>query len=41
MLGKVEGWVVIESLTHTGLWVEYNLSHVKLEYLYELMPYTI
>ena len=27
MLGKVGGWVVIEDLTHTELWVEYNLPY--------------
>ena len=29
MLGKVGGWVVIESLTHTELWVKYNLTYVN------------
>ena len=30
MLGKVGGWVVIEGLTHTEFWVEYNLPYVNL-----------
>ena len=29
MLGKVGGWVVIEGLTHTELWVKYNLLYVN------------
>ena len=29
MLGKVGGWVVIEGLAHTELWVEYNLPYVN------------
>ena len=29
MLGKVGGWVVIEGLTHTKFWVEYNLPFVN------------
>ena len=30
MLGKVGGWVVIEGLTHTEFWVEYNLPYVNI-----------
>ena len=29
MLDKVGGWVVIEGLTHTEFWVEYNLPYVN------------
>ena len=27
MLGKVGGWVVIEGLIHTELWVKYDLPY--------------
>ena len=33
MLGKVGGWVVIEGLTHTEFWVEYNLPYVNINIL--------
>ena len=29
MLGMVGGWVVIEALTHTELWIKYTLPYVN------------
>ena len=34
MLGKMEGWVAIDGLTHTELWVKYNLLYVNLQSFY-------
>ena len=36
MLGKVGGWVIMEGLSHTELWVKYNLPYVNTRFLHTL-----